>query len=211
MSGGLTFEVMDLLCSRLCHDLISPVGAINNGVELIEDMGDEMIDDAMGLIAESGRKAAGRLKCFRVCYGAAGSQAMMGMSEGRDTATGYLQGGKTVLEWNVAADTGDGPPVGMVKVLLNMIVLAEESLSQGGRIVVARAPGAKILTVRAEGRNVGLREHQDEALMGTLPADQLSPRTVHAYVTGLYARRFGFTVDHAMVEDEVLQLQLGSN
>ncbi len=211
MTGELTFEVMDLLCSRLCHDLISPVGAINNGVELIEDLGDDMVDEAMGLIAQSGRRAAGRLRCFRLCYGAAGSQAAVGLDEAKEIAAGYLEGGKVTLEWDLAPDFGaEGPPPGTVKVLLNLVVMADEALSQGGRIAVAMDPsgGGRVLTIAAQGTNAGLRENQDAALMGTLAPDELGARTVHAYVTGLFARRFGMTVDHSMPESETLRLQL---
>ena len=207
MTGQLTFEVMDLLCSRLCHDLISPVGAINNGVELIEEMGDDMVDEAMGLISQSGRRAAGHLRCYRLCYGAAGAQANVGMGEAREIAAGYLEGGKVTLGWDVPGDLGgDDPPPGIVKVLLNLIVMADESLSQGGRISVGGDGG--VLTVTAEGPNAGLREHQDAALAGTLPMEELGARTVHAYVTGLFAQRFGMTVDHSMVETDKLRLQL---
>ena len=207
MTGQLTFEVMDLLCSRLCHDLISPVGAINNGVELIEDIGDDMVDEAMGLISQSGKRAAGHLRCYRLCYGAAGAQANVGLGEAREIAAGYLEGGKVTLDWGETGDLGaDGPPPGTVKVLLNLIVMADEALSQGGRISVGGDGG--ILTVTAEGPNAGLRENQDVALAGTLPAEELGARTVHAYVTGLFAHRFGMTVDHSMVEADKLRLQL---
>ena len=207
MTGELTFDVMDLLCSRLCHDLISPVGAINNGVELIEDLGDDMVEEALGLIAQSGKRAAGRLQCFRLCYGAAGGQATVGMDEARDIAAGYLEGGKATLNWSMAADLGpDGPPQGTVKVLLNLVVMADEALSQGGRISVGTEGRAVVVT--AEGPKAGLRENQDAALLGTLAIEELGARTVHAYVTGLFARRYGMTVDHSMVEAEVLRLQL---
>ncbi len=211
MTGDLTFEVMDLLCSRLCHDLISPVGAINNGVELIEDLGDDMVGEAIALIAQSGKRAAGRLRCYRLCYGAAGSQAAVGLDEAREIAAGYLDGGKVSLDWNLTADLGaDGPPDGTVKVLLNLVVLADEALSQGGRISVGADAGAdgRTLSVTASGTNAGLREHQDAALMGTLATDELGARTVHAFVTGLFARRFGMTVDHSTVEGDALKLQL---
>jgi histidine phosphotransferase ChpT len=211
MTGQLTFEVMDLLCSRLCHDLISPVGAINNGVELIEDLGEDMVGEAMGLIAQSGRRAAGRLRCYRLCYGAAGAQSTVGLDEARDIAAGYLEGGKATLVWNVTADWGiDGPPIGTIKVLLNLLVVADEALSQGGIISVRVDDGeaGRVIVIRAEGTNAGLREHQDAALDGTVGTEELSARTVQAYVTGLFARRFGMTINHSTVEGGPLKLQL---
>lgn len=211
MSGELTFEVMDLLCSRLCHDLISPVGAINNGVELIEDLGEDMAGEAMGLIAQSGRRAAGRLRCFRLCYGAAGAQSSIGLDEARDIAAGYLDGGKATLAWSVDDEWGaDGPPPGTVKVLLNLLVVADESLSQGGVISVEVGPSGdrRAFTLLARGVNAGLRENQGAALDGTIAPEDLSARTVQAYVTALFANRYGMTVNHAMVEDNALRLQL---
>ena len=211
MTGQLTFEVMDLLCSRLCHDLISPVGAINNGVELIEDLGEDMAGEAIGLIAQSGRRAAGRLRCYRLCYGTAGSQATVGLDEARDIAAGYLEGGKATLAWNVATDWGvDGPPAGTIKVLLNLLVVADEALSQGGVISVRvdDTPAGRAIVIHAEGIDAGLREHQDAALDGTVATEELSARTVQAFVTGLFARRFAMTIDHSMVEGGPLKLQL---
>ncbi len=211
MTGQLTFEVMDLLCSRLCHDLISPVGAINNGVELIEDLGEDMVGEEMGLIAQSGRRAAGRLRCFRLCYSAAGAQSTVGLDEARDIAAGYLESGKATLAWNVTTDWGgDGPPEGTVKVLLNLLVVADEALSQGGVITVSVDDGdaRQAIVVRVEGVNAGLREHQDAALDGTLATEDLTARTVQAYVTGLFARRYGMTINHSPVEGGPLKLQL---
>ena len=211
MTGQLSFEVMDLLCSRLCHDLISPVGAINNGVELIEDLGEDMAGEAIGLIAQSGRRAAGRLRCYRLCYGAAGAQSTVGLDEARDIAAGYLEGGKTMLDWNASGDWGvEGPPLGTVKVVLNMVVLAEEALSQGGRISVRLddVDGRRAFSILAEGQNARLRDKQDVALDGTLPIDELSARTVHAYVTGLFAGRFAMSVSFSNAEENRLRLQL---
>lgn len=211
MSGELTFEVMDLLCARLCHDLISPVGAINNGVELIEDLGEDMVGEAMGLIAQSGRLAAGRLRCYRLCYGSAGAQSTVGLDEARDIAAGYLEGGKAMLDWHVGADWGpEGPPAGTVKVLLNVLLLADEALSQGGRISVRYedADGSRGFAIVAEGVNAGLRENQGAALEGTLASDELNARLVQAYIAGLFARRFGMSVNHAQVDENALRLQL---
>lgn len=211
MTGQLTYEVMDLLCSRLCHDLISPVGAINNGVELIEDLGEDMAGEAIGLIAQSGRRAAGRLRCYRLCYGAAGAQSTVGLDEARDIGAGYLEGGKATLVWNVRTDWGvDGPPAGTVKVLLNLLVVADEALSQGGVISVQvdDGPAGRVISIRAEGINAGLREHQDAALDGTVETENLNARTIQAYVTGLFARRFGMAINHSLVEGGPVKLQL---
>ena len=92
-------RVLELLCSRLCHDLVSPVGAINNGVELMEELEGDMAGEAVGLVAESGRKAAARLRCFRLTYGAAGGQEGVPLEDGRQAAIDYLVGSKIALAW----------------------------------------------------------------------------------------------------------------
>ncbi|NNG05998.1 MAG: hypothetical protein HKM95_18100 [Inquilinus sp.] len=211
MAGALAYEVMELLCSRLCHDLISPVGAINNGVELVEDLGEEMAGEAMGLIAQSGRRAAGRLKCYRVAYGAAGAQATIGLDEAHEIASGYLEGGKVGLSWPSGSEWGEaGPPRGTVKVVLNAIVLAEESLPQGGRITVefAPLPAPGTISIQAEGKAAALRDGQAAALDGAVGGGELTARTVHAYVTGLFARNHGIDLQHSQVDDGRLKLQL---
>src|SRR5262245_14012335 len=93
----------ELLCSRLCHDLVSPIGAINNGVELLEEFGGGGSDEAMGLIASSGRQAARRLQFYRVAFGLAGSQVVQSVGDVRSLLTGMLEGGKVTLEWDEAA------------------------------------------------------------------------------------------------------------
>ena len=98
MKTDLDIRVVELLCSRLCHELISPVGAINNGVELIEEMGAEMADEAIGLIAHSADQASRRLRLLRLAYGTAGSDKS-GLAEAAQAAEGYFAGSKIKLEW----------------------------------------------------------------------------------------------------------------
>src|SRR3546814_5285164 len=81
--------------------MVSPIGAVNNGIELMEEMGDEMGDQAIGLVAHSGRQAAARLQCFRLAYGAAGAHPTMNVGEVRQLAEGWLAGGKVSMDWRL--------------------------------------------------------------------------------------------------------------
>src|ERR1700729_3309206 len=92
-------RVMELLASKLCHDLVSPVSAINNGVELIEDIGGSVVAEAMKLIGDSANHASRRLKLFRMAYGRAGSEEALGIKDVKLVAEQYIAGGKTVLTW----------------------------------------------------------------------------------------------------------------
>src|ERR1700761_7223243 len=119
--------VLELLASKLCHDLVSPVSAINNGVELIEDIGGSVVDEAMKLIGDSAHHASRRLRLYRMAYGRAGSADNLGIKDVRLLAEQYLSGGKATITWPETQ-----PPEifathkGALKVMLNLIVLAEE-------------------------------------------------------------------------------------
>lgn len=204
----LEVRVLELLVSRLCHDLISPVGAINNGVELMEEMGEDMADEAIGLIAQSGRQAAGRLQCFRVAYGAAGGQAGMGWNESRAMAEGWLTGGKVALDWAIGrGDWPADPPAGAVKLLLNAVMLADESLSYGGVVTVESASGAFL--VKAKGRAADLGADRLAALDGRAAIADLSPKTVHAHVAGIFCRHYRLPLDLRPVDPGELHLRIG--
>lgn len=187
MKTDLDIRVVELLCSRLCHELVSPVGAINNGVELIEEMGAEMADEAIGLIAHSADQASRRLRLLRLAYGAAGSDKS-GLQEAAQAGEAYFAESRIKLEWPPGGLERNGPlPAGTGKVLLNLVILAEEALAYGGRIVVAPDPDGHP-SVTALGRNAGLRAESIQALSGEVAVESLTPRTVHAYVTGRFAQ-----------------------
>src|ERR1700735_161391 len=95
----IDMRVMELLASKLCHDLVSPVSAINNGVELIEDIGGSVTEEAMKLIGDSAGHASRRLRLFRMAYGRAGSEENLGVRDVRQIAEQYIAGGKVILHW----------------------------------------------------------------------------------------------------------------
>jgi|HigsolmetaAR204D_1030405.scaffolds.fasta_scaffold04223_3 histidine phosphotransferase ChpT len=207
---ALDIRVLELLVSRICHDLVSPVGAVNNGTELIEELGSEMVDQALDLISQSGRQAAGRLQCFRVAYGAAGGRSSVGVHEIHDLARGWMAGGRAALDWHLSpADMPAESRHGMGKVLLNLVLLADEVLIHGGKVEVRMAEEETGgVTVAAEGRTVALGDARQAALEGIVSADELTPRTVHAYVTGLFARRYGFGLAVSQPAPDRLRLEL---
>ncbi|HET8728204.1 MAG TPA: histidine phosphotransferase family protein [Alphaproteobacteria bacterium] len=208
-SAPLDVRVLELLVSRLCHDMVSPIGAVNNGIELIEELGEGMEEQAVELIAQSGRRAASRLQCFRLAYGAAGAQAPMAPAEVRPVAEGWL-GDKVTMDWRVApADVPASPPAGAAKVLLNAVMLADEALTYGGTVAVTPAEGgAAGLAVTASGRSAALGDERRDALDGAVPVEALTPRTVHAYVTGLFARHYGLDLAFDQPAGDRLVLRL---
>lgn len=190
-------RILELLASRLCHDLVSPVGAIRNGLELIEEMEDDpnpaFMGEAIKLIDHSSGQADRRLRLFRLAYGVAGRE-VRGFGEMRAIVAGWLEGTRTAVAWGtgVPADTVT-ERTGVAKVLLNTIILAEEALTHGGTITVAgQGDGAAgRLTITAAGRPGALNAEAQAALDGTAAPDAVTPRTVHAYVTGRFAQSYG--------------------
>jgi histidine phosphotransferase ChpT len=187
---SLDLRVVELLCSRLCHDLVGPVGAVNNGVELVEEMGAADAGDAFALVADSGRLAAARLKLFRLAYGAAGSEPGVSFETAQTALAAWFQRSKLKIDWQ--NPSWPDAPAGTAKVLLNAVLLAEESLPQGGTLVISGV--GPLLRLAGSGKNAGLKPESREALAGAVAVDALSPRTVQGYITGRFAEHFGFRV-----------------
>jgi len=176
-------DLASLLCSRLCHDLMSPVGALNNGIELMADEHDpEMREKCLELLGESARASANKLKFFRLAFGAAG-----GFGEAIDTREAHaaLEGifgpeRRIELGWLVE---GDKLPKGAVKLLLNLGMLAGDALVRGGRLDIGAETSdqAVELVIRAEGPRILL----DPVLRETL-ATGVADGTVEARAAGAW-------------------------
>lgn len=204
MNENLTLHprVLELIASRICHDLVSPVGAVNNGVELMQELGEDAGDEAVQLIASSAQQASIRLKAFRLSYGAAGTDKNIGFKDIRDAFTDLLGQGRIQAEFE--PDLGvkfSMPPRGFFKILLNLLVLAEECNHGEGKIAVSALEGNKGLRVMVTGNHAGFRDGAEAALKGETKPDDLDPRSVHAYVTGRFAEYFGITLNWQAQKD----------
>src|SRR5215216_7461924 len=136
MSGPIVLESLDLaalLCSRVCHDLISPVGAIVNGLEVLEDDNDEATRTfALDLIQKSANQASARLQFCRLAFGAAGSAgAQIDLGDAESVARGFIQDDKVTLGWQLPRVL---LPKNRVKLLLNLLLLATTIIPRGGTI-----------------------------------------------------------------------------
>ncbi|HEX4693910.1 histidine phosphotransferase family protein [Sphingomonas sp.] len=177
-------DFASLLCSRLCHDLLSPVGALNNGLELLADEHDpEMRQRCLDLLNESARASANKLKFFRLAFGAAG-----GFGETVDTreARAAIEGlfgenNKVTLGWMVEEGALPKPAI---KVLLNLALIAGDALVRGGQLDVgAETNDGKVeIVVRAEGPRLVLDQELRTTLTGELGDAQVTPRGAAAYL-----------------------------
>ncbi|MFV3076447.1 histidine phosphotransferase family protein [Niveispirillum fermenti] len=188
MERHLGIRVVELLCSRLCHDLVGPVGAINNGVELLDESGGDAGGEALDLIADSADSAAARLRLYRLALGAAGGQAGLSAGDGRAALEAWFRGGATRLEWLAALQS---PPPGMVKLVLLSALLAEEALPRGGVVRVEGDDGGLVLT--ASGTGAALRPEMVAALSGGLAEADLTPRSVLSHAVPRFAAAYGLS------------------
>lgn len=186
-------DFASLLCARLCHDLLSPVGAMNNGLELLADEHDpEMRRRCMDLLAESAKAAADKLKFFRLAFGAAGGfGAEVDPKEAKLVIEPMVtSSGRTVLEWAVPAQM---MPKRAVKILLNLVLLANDALVRGGTLSVgaeARA-GEQEIVIRANGPKIIMDSAIRAALTGQLDPAAVDSRTAAAWMAHMLAVQGG--------------------
>ena len=193
----LDTTVLELLASRICHDLISPVGAVHNGVEFLEEMGIESGAEAISLIAHSAQMAAARLQAFRMAYGAGGRDPNIKPEDVYKTFGDLINtDGKITQNWDPHASTafGDKCPSGYCKILMGTLMLAQECLLKGGEISVTAGHNGQTL-ITATGLTPLIREQVDEALARTIIAENLDPRLVHPYEISVLAANYGFTIE----------------
>ncbi len=143
-------DLAALLCSRVCHDLISPVGAIVNGLEVMdEDKDEETKDFALDLIKKSAQQASAKLQFCRLAFGAAGSAgAQIDLGDAEKVARGLLEDEKIKITWNLPREL---LPKNRVKLLLNMLLVAVGTIPRGGTITVDPAEGGKGFRITARG------------------------------------------------------------
>lgn len=210
MGVTLDLRVTELLTSRICHDLISPVGAINNGVELFEEMGAQFGEEAVKLIGHSADMASRRLRLFRVCYGAAGGEAGLGCDDALVTMRDYVAGSRVSLSWSAEKLKAlPGLPRGVAKVLLNLTIIAYEALVHGGMIeILADSENLSKIKILATGRGAGQRTEAWAPLKGEVGVAELTAKSVHPYVTGQFAHHYGVTLDWNQEGEDTLQMSL---
>ncbi len=199
-----SLELAALLCSRVCHDLISPVGAIVNGLEVLDD--DPKPEDrefALDLIRKSAKTASARLQFCRLAFGAAGSSgAQIDLGDAQNVARGHIEDGKTTITWNLPRVL---LPKNRVKLLLNMLLIAQQTIPRGGSLTVDPIGEAETMGFRVTAAGLNARLPQNIADM--LKADHAPAADAHSvqpYYTRLLAQACGLTVALAPEGDAVV-------
>jgi histidine phosphotransferase ChpT len=197
-------ELAALLCSRVCHDLISPVGAIVNGLEVLDDNPKpEDKEFALDLIRKSAKTASARLQFCRLAFGAAGSAgAVIDLGDAQNMARGHLEDAKTKIEWNLPRVL---LPKNKVKLLLNMLVIAQQTIPRGGVLKVDPIGEGDPhgFRVTASGMNARLPQNIVDMLaseeVGTIDAHAVQP-----YYTRLLAQSCALKVTLAPEGDAIV-------
>jgi histidine phosphotransferase ChpT len=197
-------ELAALLCSRVCHDLISPVGAIVNGLEVLDDT--EKPEDrefALDLIRKSAKTASARLQFCRLAFGAAGSAgAQIDLGDAQTMARGHLEDGKITITWNLPRLL---LPKNKVKLLLNMMVIAQQTIPRGGVLTVDPVGEGDAMSFRIT--STGLNGRIPQNIVDILSAGHAGAIDAHAvqpHYTRLLAQDCGWTVRLAAEGDGIV-------
>jgi histidine phosphotransferase ChpT len=200
MTTAVTLDALDLaalLCSRVCHDLISPTGAIVNGLEVLEEKesDQETRNFALDLIKKSAKTASARLQFCRLAFGAAGSAgAQIDLADAQGMARGFIEDDKTKLAWNLPHML---LPKNRAKLLLNMLIIASQTIPRGGTITVdpigeGQSTGFRLA---ASGLNARIPHAIPALLEGSSESGSIDAHAIQPFYAGLLARACGLTVE----------------
>ena len=197
-------DLAALLCSRVCHDVISPVGAIVNGLEVLEDEKDEsMRAFALDLIKKSSKQASARLQFARIAFGAAGSAgSSIDTGDAEQVARAFLHDDKNSLTWTAARVL---MPKNKVKLLLNLLVLSVAAIPRGGAIAVNVEGSAELptFTIEARGLNARIPTNSEDLLAGRTESGSVDAHGIQIFYSGLIARAAKMAVSLSLDGDLV--------
>jgi histidine phosphotransferase ChpT len=204
---AISLDALDLaalLCSRVCHDVISPVGAIVNGLEVLEEEKDaEMRAIATDLIKRSARTASAKLQFCRLAFGSAGSAgAFIDSGDGEQVARNLFADERTKFEWNAPRAL---MPKNKVKLLLNMCLIGAAAIPRGGllKVDVTGEGDNTTLSVTANGPNMRLASGVPLLLQGEPESGSVDAHGIQAFYTGLVARASGLDVKAEATPEKV--------
>ena len=199
-------DLAALLCSRLCHDMLSPVGALSNGLELLADETDpKMRQKVIELLEQSARISTDKLKFFRLAFGAAGGFGeAVPVEEAQDVVAALAGDAKRVkLNWAVAEPSLPKPAV---KVLLNLSQIALDALVRGGTLDVGaeKRDGNIEIVARATGDKIAFDETIGRALQDEIAPGEITSRTAAAHMIALLASDLGGGLQYALSGDALV-------
>ncbi len=200
-------RLASLLCARLCHDLVGPVGAINNGLELLADQGPGPADDIVELLVGSGGEATRRLQYYRAAYAAASGARPLDAT--RRIAQSMFAGGKVALDWpeNAASDLAEHEEFS--RLVLNMILCASEMLPRGGDVALRfSAEFGGVPRVTAAGPTIKVTDAARLSLAASADDEVIGPRTIVFYLAARLAASLGGAVELTTPAPDTAELSM---
>ncbi len=194
-----------LMCARICHDLVSPVGALGAALEVLGDESNaDMHEDAMDLVRTSARQASHKLKFLRLAFGAGSSApGVLSMDQLKEYVDEMYGDGKATISWQSSLD---GVSKTHGRLLLNLVMIAIQSIPRGGELIIdlVEKADATILNLNAIGPKARLYEEFDRTLSGKAPEDGFDGRTIQPFYTGMLIREMGGRIDTSINGENVI-------
>lgn len=208
MDSDLDLRTLQLLCSRICHDLVGPIGAVNTAIELMEDEDGGALDaEALAVLARSAQEASRKLTFFRAVFGLSGGQeTAIQADQLKELTDGILASGKVSAVWE--ADFPGSLPGAAGKMLMLLVFLASETLPRGGEVNVRAQAFSDGLAVActAHGEGAALRPEVEAVLAESADSDELSARGVPARILGILVRENDARIEFSTAEDDQVTL-----
>jgi histidine phosphotransferase ChpT len=205
MTGTLAMHVLELLTARLCHELIGPIAAVNNGVEILAEENADFASDAVQLVGDSARRAGARLQFYRFAYGFTPHRGLSGPPP-HALAQDYFTATRIACEYDEGARA---LPLEWQKLGCNLLLIGAEALPRGGNLRLHAGPSGPELAV--SGGAAALMPEVEAAVALSCPVTELSARTVQGYFTGLLARDLGCRLVTLPAEPEGFRLAVAAS
>lgn len=189
----------EMLCTRLCHDITGPVGAIANGAEFLAEADTGMHDQAIDLITQSATEAVNRLQFYRLAYGRVNQRGEASLDDCKAVVQNFLQAGKVTLDWPDHHTDAAGIPVSRAgaRLIYNMVILAVGTLIRGGTLSVrlSKSGDTTRISLAAAGPSIKWDTKIQQTLAHQVTVEALEPSTVQAYFTQVLAAEAGLTLE----------------
>lgn len=205
-------RMAELLCTRLCHDLTGPIGAVNNGAEFLNEEGAAMQGQAVELITSSAFSAVTRLQFYRLAYGKVKDHGEANLAEKQKIAADFFIGSKITLDWPDSHTEASGVSISikMSRLIYNLLIVSSSTLIRGGAISVRISQGSageKKLNISVKGPGLKWEPETEKILSGDFPISELTPKNVQVYFTRRIADDIRATITYKLGGDD-LDLQV---
>lgn len=211
----IDLKLAALMCSKLCHDVIGPIGAVNNGIELLQDDDSaDMREQATELVAQSASEAAARLQFYRLAFGLAGGMGSdISLRDARNLCRDFLSYGKVNFNW--PDDQGGAEPLSKdtIKIICNAIAIAAGGLPRGGALMVTGnvSTDAWSFTLTATGPRAALKEEILQAITGGFNEEQATAHNIQVHFLMALIENMGARIDVAVAEEGNLTINIRSS